>query len=193
MKPYGGSWSHAGEILVLRQRGTTSTQRRRWPWTTHPVRPARRCGRVRSQRDHPKVVQRFAGLPETARTKRPALPGALSAFIFGHQEHQWPDFVDRVTLHAAGGNGGNGVASIKRESSSRCSWAATATAATAARSSWVSERETTLLNYAAARTAAQTTERRAWVTSARETGARISSCRSQYSREVDVGQAVGPA
>ena len=25
------------------------------------------------------------------------------------------DFVDRVTLHAAGGNGGNGVASIKRE------------------------------------------------------------------------------
>lgn len=25
------------------------------------------------------------------------------------------DFIDRVTIHAAGGNGGNGVASIKRE------------------------------------------------------------------------------
>ena len=43
------------------------------------------------------------------------MPDALFTIFLRESGAAVADFVDRVTLHAAGGNGGNGVASIKRE------------------------------------------------------------------------------
>ncbi len=58
----------------------------------------------------------------------------------------WRDFIDRVTIHAAGGDGGNGVASIKREKFASPDLTA-ATAVTAAVILEVDPQVTTLLSY----------------------------------------------
>ena len=132
VKRFGGQLVNAGEIIV-RQRGTHfhpgdgvgrggddtlfalvegqvefGTKRGR---RVVNVDPGRRGYRPRSDRDvthRPERVARICGPPSLRVTsgRRVATSGGAMAI---------PSFVDRVTLHVYGGNGGNGCASVHRE------------------------------------------------------------------------------
>ena len=105
-------------------------RRRRPRWRRHPVRPGRGQGRVRHQprspgREHPagRGPPRPRSTPPVARPDQhlpteggPDLGHPLSCFTRERGEPvAIPSFVDRVTLHVYGGNGGNGCASVHRE------------------------------------------------------------------------------
>ena len=196
VKRFGGQVVNAGEIIV-RQRGTHF----------HPGENVGRggddtlfalaagCGAVRHPARPPAVNivdggsgRRVTGSPTRARTPRggpgfrPAplsLPTDARPWQICHEEEAAvTTFVDRVVLHVAAGDGGNGCASVHREKFKPLGGPDGGNGGAAATSILVVDPQTTtLLDYHRARTAGPTTASRARASIATAPTATTWSCR----------------